>query len=166
MLWKCFEATANPTFGLTVMGDSVSSPIPGANSRSLKQQLSDLAARIDGYRKSFDASKDSRAIFAYNYVLITQRLGKALDTAGFSDPAWIVRLAEAFAGKYIAAIDVPTRSPDLAPAWSGVLDTIRNKRTTVLEDLLFAITAHIVHDLPLALIEVGLKDVKERRDPS
>jgi hypothetical protein len=136
----------------------MSSPTPIANSEKLTQQLNDLAARIDGYRKSFDASKDSRAVFAYTYVLITRQLSKALDTAGFSDPTWIVRLAEAFAAKYIIAIEAAAGSSDLAPAWSTVLDAIRNRRTTVLEDLLFVITAHIVHDLPLALTEVGLKD--------
>jgi Family of unknown function (DUF5995) len=123
---------------------------------NLKQQLHDLATRIDAFRIAFDAHKDSRTIFAYTYVLITRHLAEALDTAGFGDPAWIVELAQAFAGKYIAALEAPARSSDLAPAWAVVFDTIRNRRTSVLEDLLFAITAHIDHDLPLALVEVGL----------
>ena len=131
---------------------------PTTDLATLKQHLRDLAARIDKFRTSFDASKDSRAIFAYTYVLITQQLAEALETAGFTDPAWIVQLAEAFAARYIAAIECASRSSGLSPAWAAVFETTRKKRTTVIEDLLFAMTAHIVHDLPLALINVGMRD--------
>ena len=130
-------------------------PTTSANSPGLKQRLYDLAARLDGFRKSFDASRDSRAIFSYVYVLITRQLAEAIDTAGFLDLQWIVQLAEAFAARYIAAIEAANTS-GLPPAWAEVFDTMRNQRTTVLEDLLFSITAHIFHDLPLALTEVGL----------
>jgi hypothetical protein len=44
----------------------------------------------------------------------------------------------------------------LPPAWEKVFKTILAGRTSVLENLVFSITAHIVHDLPLALIEAGL----------
>lgn len=133
----------------------MSLPMPPTDLPGLKQQLLELAVRIDEYRKTFEASRDSRAVFTYTYVLITRLLADALETAGFDDPAWIVKLAKAFAARYIAAIE---SASVLAPGWAVAFEAIRNKRTTVLEDLLFAITAHIFHDLPLALTDVGLKD--------
>ena len=91
-------------------------------------------------------------------MLITRQLAGALETAGFRDLEWITLLAKAFAEKYLAAIGSAAPSSGFPPAWAEVFDTIRNKRTTVLEDLLFPMTAHIVHDLPIALAEVGLND--------
>ena len=43
-----------------------------------------------------------------------------------------------------------------------MFDAVHRKRTSVLEDLIFGMTAHIVHDLPLSLTEVGMSDSQGR----
>lgn len=78
-----------------------------------------------------------------------------LATANFPNPGWVVSLAESFAQHYFLALDAADQHKQVPEAWEKVFTTIRCRNTSVLEDLVFAMTAHIVHDLPLALVEVG-----------
>src|SRR4030095_6125363 len=50
------------------------------------------------------------------------------------------------------------KNEDTPKAWAEVFRVLKLKTTSVLEDLVFAMTAHIVSDLPLGLLEVGLED--------
>jgi len=54
---------------------------------------------------------------------------------------------------YLDAYDLQL---DVPKAWAEVFAVLKFKTTSVLEDLVFSMTAHIVNDLPLALIDVGL----------
>ncbi len=127
-------------------------PVPG-----LQERLLLLANRLHEYVIQYEAKHDSRAIFTYAYVKITRTLADRLAGAGFSDAAWVVALAEHFAGHYVSALEASElKPPNVPPAWEVVFSTIGLQRTSVLEDLILAMTAHIVHDLPLSLVEVGL----------
>jgi uncharacterized protein DUF5995 len=88
-------------------------------------------------------------------VLITRRLARGLPTAGYLDADWIIELAETFAGLYIEALDASAAGRSAGEAWDAVFAAIDRKRSSVLEDLVFSMTAHIVHDLPAALDRVG-----------
>jgi hypothetical protein len=134
------------------------------NSATAQPGLSDLpgrllrlADRLQKYVSKYETAKDSRAVFSYAYVTLTRTMANKLDEAKFRHPEWVVSLAEHFADRYFAALDAWDAPHEPVPeAWKIVFDTIRLKRTSVLEDLVLGMTAHIVHDLPISLVEVGL----------
>lgn len=120
-----------------------------------------LAGRLDEYAIRYERMRDSRAVFTHTYGIITRTLaGKIADT-GFDDVEWIVSLAEAFARHYLLALDAFDQNGDTPKAWAEVFSVLKLKTTSVLEDLVFAMTAHIVNDLPLALVDVGLVDSRQ-----
>jgi hypothetical protein len=119
-------------------------------------RLDAIAERLDDYAARYERARDSRCVFTYAYAIMTRRIRDELPLSGITDPEWVVSLAETFAARYFEALDAYDRHEPLPPAWEKVFKTILARRTSVLEDLVFGITAHIVHDLPLALIEVGL----------
>jgi hypothetical protein len=119
---------------------------PSAN----RERLLQLAARLDEKRFEFESKKDERAIFAFTYVEITRSLAASIDTFPFQKPEWIVALAEAFAAQYFAALAGPP-----SESWLVVFAAIRRRSTSVAENMIFSITAHIVHDLPVALSNLG-----------
>jgi hypothetical protein len=118
-------------------------------------RLDALAARLDERRIALERERDSRCVFTCAYVLITRRLASGLAEAGYRDAAWIVDLAEGFAGLYLEALDASAAGRSAGPAWDCVFDAIDRRHSSVLEDLVFSMTAHIVHDLPAALERVG-----------
>lgn len=113
-----------------------------------------IAGRLEGYRAKYEAGRDSRAVFAHAYALISRRLADELFRGGFSDPAWIVSLDEALAKRYFEALDAFDQNRPLPKAWEHVFGAICRERSSVLEDLVYSMAAHIVHDLPLALVDV------------
>jgi hypothetical protein len=114
--------------------------------RDLERTLLDIAARLERERSS-------RCVFAHTYSLMTRRIAEDLPHAPQVDAAWITDLAEAFGRRYVAALNA--RDEDLSPAWRHAFALMDERRTSVLEDLVFAMTVHIVHDLPLALGDVS-----------
>jgi hypothetical protein len=123
----------------------------------LHDRLSHLADHLDTYVCKYEAAKDSRAVFSYAYVKITRTLEDRIFLGNFKHPEWVVSLAEHFATHYMNALDAWDKHRQGVPAaWNVVFEDIGLKRTSVLEDLILAMTAHIVHDLPLSLLEVGL----------
>jgi hypothetical protein len=125
----------------------------------LDSRLEALAARLDERRIELERARDSRCVFTCAYVLITRRLARGLPDAGYRDAAWIVELAEAFAALYLDALDASAAGRPAGEAWDSVFDAIDRRHSSVLEDLVFSLTAHIVHDLPAALERVGREDV-------
>ena len=114
--------------------------------REIERTLLEIAARLERER-------DSRCVFAHAYSLMTRRIAEDLPRTPGVDATWITQLAEAFARRYMQALTGP---PDELPrAWQHAFEVMRDKRTSVLEDLVFAMTVHIVHDLPLALGDVS-----------
>src|ERR1700726_1349358 len=107
---------------------------------ALQRQLLTIAERLDAYRWDFEQKKDSRCVFTYAYVLITQRIARDLPTAGYLKPRWIVELAEAFARRYVQALEGSAAGGTVSPAWDVVFQAIDRKRSSVLEDLIFSMT--------------------------
>ena len=122
---------------------------------ALEARLDALADRLDERRIALEQQRDSRCVFTCAYVLITRRLARGLPNAGYEDPAWIVQLAETFGALYFAALDASAAGERAGEAWDCVFEAIDRKHSSVLEDLVFSMTAHIVHDLPAALDQVG-----------
>lgn len=126
------------------------------------ERLEAVAARLDAHALALEARKDSRCVFTHAYALMTRRIVAELPTGELDDPAWVVALAETFAERYFYALDAYDDGAELPPAWDAVFRTICGRRTSVLEDLVFGVYAHIVRDLPHALQEVGLTDAAGR----
>jgi Family of unknown function (DUF5995) len=128
----------------------------------LHERLAAVAERLDARARELDERRDSRAVFTHAYALMTTQIAKELPTDPSFDPGWTVSLAEAFAARYFAALDAWDRGSGVPPAWDTVFRAICDRRTSVVEDLVFAMTAHIVRDLPHALLDVGLRDSSGR----
>jgi hypothetical protein len=121
-----------------------------------------LAERLEGRATDLERRRDSRCVFTHAYALMTRQLAEELPTAALDDPDWVVAIAEAFAGRYFATLDTYDQGEEIPPAWRAVFETICPRRTSVVEDLLFGVYAHIVRDLPHTLVEVGLVDPEGR----
>jgi len=117
-----------------------------------------IVERMERYLARYEAARDSRAVFTFGYVQFTRALWAAIGVAPFADPAWVVLVVERFAEKYFEALDALDRGETPVTPWRQVFEAILTQRSSVLEDLVFGITAHIVHDLPLTLVEVGMHD--------
>jgi hypothetical protein len=127
-------------------------------SASSAERLAALAARLDASARALEERKDSRCVFTHAYSLMTRRIAAELPASDLDDPDWVVEVAEAFAAKYFFALEAYDGDGEPPAAWRAVFATISSRRTSVLEDLVFGVYAHIVRDLPHTLQEVGLLD--------
>jgi hypothetical protein len=114
-----------------------------------------IAATLAAMAQRLNCNRDHRAVFTTAYQLLSEELAAALQTKRFSDPIWVADLAQAFAKYYLDA-NVAYESGTLTPgAWRTVFSALEAGKTSVLEELLLGMTAHIVRDLPYALCDVG-----------
>jgi hypothetical protein len=140
----------------------------------LRQQVAEpLSQRL----KVQNHNKNAAAVFTYAYEQITLTLIE--DLGNFKDPAWVARLDIAFARYYFRALDAYDQQGNhkdpaafvqnyqVMKAWKPIFDLVGGRpgwllrfwrRPSVLEALLFGLIIHTVHDLPLALRDVGLAD--------
>ena len=135
------------------MRAAVADPAGDRRDSELHGRLLAIAGRLRELQCRFERARDSRAVFAFIYASITEEVERELDRVQLRDPAWIVALAEAFAQRYFDAVDAFDAGGRVARAWRAVFD-VGAARSSVLEDAIFPMTVHIVHDLPLALIAV------------
>lgn len=124
---------------------------------SPEKRLDDLAGRLHERVVRYEAQRDCRCVFTYAYLLITVSLAAALPRLEFRDPEWVVELAEAFAERYFTALDLWDASRSAPGAWVWVFAAIANNRTSVLEELVLSMGAHLIADLPHALVSVELQ---------
>jgi len=113
----------------------------------------------------WDTAVDHRAVFARSYRAITVRMERAVAEGAFEDNRWMEVLDVRFAEAYFDALTAHESGEGAVPAcWKLAFDLARERRTLVLQDLLLGMNAHILHDLPISLYEVGLApDERERR---
>ena len=125
-------------------------------------RLEALAARLEALSDEFARRRDSRCVFARAYAIMTRRIAAELSSSPIRDREWVVDLAEAFGDRYFFALDAYGRGGDVPDAWRAVFATLAERRTSVVEDLVFGVYAHIVRDLPHTLVACGLYDVDGR----
>lgn len=131
-------------------------PVVKRAQRTLASIEHELIERAD----AFERARDPRCVFARAYAVLTRSLIEALPGAGFSDPAWVAQLATVFADHYFRALRDYDAGKPVTGAWLSVFDAGSAGRTSVIEDLVLGMTAHIVNDLPHALCEVGTSDAQ------
>ncbi len=124
---------------------------------SLHIRLRALVARLDALQRRFERLHDPRAAFTLVYRIITVSIDARLEGMGLADPGWLVRLAERFACRYFMAVEAADDGRSPGRVWEAVFAAI-GSRSSVLEDIVFPMTAHIVHDLPLALLDAGFDE--------
>lgn len=127
-------------------------------------RLGSIVRQLEALQAGYESSRDSRCVFTLAYAHMTRRIDASLDATQLFDPGWIVSLAEAFFARYLVAIEAYDRGTLASAAWISVLDAICKHNSSVLEDLTFPITAHIVHDLPQALCDVGFTSAGRLHD--
>jgi hypothetical protein len=121
-------------------------------------RIRELSARIFECRNRFEARRDRRAVFAHAYGCMTKSIADGLATVGFDDPKWIGAMVEAFAARFFAAQTAIDERHAIPPGWKEVGEILKTARTSTYEDLLLGMSAHIIYDLPHALIDTGFGD--------
>lgn len=95
--------------------------------------------------------KDGVAIFNRLYLQVTLAVDSATAGTEFEDPAFLTRLDVVFAGLYFDAETTIASGAACPVAWRPLVET----RTQAREPIQFALagmTAHINHDLPIAVV--------------
>jgi len=121
-------------------------------------RLEEIARLLDHYQHRFERARDERAVFTFLYAGTTHALAREVGRIVWDDEEWVVCLAEAFARRYVNALDAFDGHRDVPQAWQDVFTTICGHGSSVLEDLVYPMAAHIIHDLPLALLDTGMND--------
>jgi len=129
-----------------------------AHASTIERTAENLATRAFG----FERQHDPRCVFATAYSHLSRRLAGALEGPGFAEPAWVAALATVFADYYFRASDQFDAGTLRPGVWKSAFDAGKAGHTTVLQDLVLGMTAHIVSDLPYALCDVGLRDAAGR----
>lgn len=121
-----------------------------------RQALSGLAERLERRAQVFERARDSRCVFARCEARLTRRMADALPNAGYDDPEWVALLTLRFAEHYLRALHERAVGELETGAWAVVFEAGEHRESSVLETLVLGMTAHVVHDLPLALCDVGM----------
>ncbi|HEX2913565.1 MAG TPA: DUF5995 family protein [Chloroflexia bacterium] len=149
---------------LTTEGQTVinSTPLP------LERPFTSIDEAIENFcalEYFFYTHHDRRAVFITAYLAITRELKLKVSQGFFQDNEWVRRYGIAFANLYRVAL-LAYEQGNLAAvpkAWVIAFDTAKNNRGLVMQDLVLGINAHINHDLPLALNEVGIDPERDKR---
>ncbi len=113
--------------------------------------------RMDSLMADWEAQRDNRAVFVCSYRAITARLKQAVDDAEFEDNEWMEALDVQFAQEYFDAVEAwESGEGHLPECWRLAFELSERGRTTVTQDLLLGMNAHISHDLAIALAKVGI----------
>jgi hypothetical protein len=122
-----------------------------------QETIAAIGRTLEGHAVVYERARDPRCVFARAYATLSHELAASMPSAGFSDPTWVAQLATVFSDYYLRALR-EHEAGTLAPgAWATVFDASQGHRTSVIEDLVLGMTAHIVNDLPYALCDVGLE---------
>jgi hypothetical protein len=128
--------------------------------------IEDVIDGLAGAQEAFLKRRDRRGVFVTAYLEITRELRRRIQAQKFHDGDWVSRYVVAFANLYRKALLAHHEGnrAALPRAWQLSLDTSAAGMALVIQDLLLGINAHINHDLPLALREVGIEGLFRYED--
>ena len=122
------------------------------------QRLDAGIRRLDRLATELEAKGDRRALFPRVYLLQLRGFVEDLKTPGrYEDPAYMTHLVRVFLDRYFVAYDAYA-SGDRANTpepWRRAFDEAARGPARPARDLMLAMTAHIAHDLPLAIVDAG-----------
>ena len=111
-----------------------------------------VLARMTTLIDRWETDWDGRCVFLRCYSMMTANMLQSLDAGRFYDRAWVETLVHRFAEYYFVALDAYDQAGDGVPnVWQRTHDLARGRDTTVMEDLLLGVNAHINYDLALVL---------------
>ena len=123
------------------------------------QRPHDIDQAIEAMRKTlvyYHGRRDKRAIFLRLYYIMTLEVHAAINGCGdyahrqiFIDPEWVRRLSGRFSTKYFESLPPDNRSR----AWRYADTVAKSPRSSVVENAVLGINAHINFDLPRAIAE-------------
>ncbi|MBT4539543.1 hypothetical protein HOC32_04615 [Candidatus Woesearchaeota archaeon] len=120
------------------------------------QRIQQVLLNLLHYLERYEKARDGRATFTYVYLLTTSLFVNAKDQ--FDDPYWVSRFVREFSQEFIDATEAYDNNEPVSNGWIEVFDTVTLKRTSVLEEMLYGMASHMVHDLPVVLTKVGMVD--------
>ncbi|WP_255197405.1 DUF5995 family protein [Halorarius litoreus] len=125
----------------------------------------DAQRRLALLERRLARAGDRRAVFLTVYGAVTAQVRHELAGERFRDPPWVADYLTAFANRYrTALLAYEEGARDRVPgAWRMAFDASLAGETLVTQDALLGINAHVVHDLALALVEVGIDPRLARR---
>lgn len=129
--------------------------------RDIEEALAAMWTVLEHFRRA----DDYRAVFLHMYYIITRNVRDEIAAPNphhpvFLDPAWMSRLAGKFATLYFRSLEALDRPAGRERAWKLAHGLAVEKRSTVLQDMVLGITAHIKYDLAVALAD----NIREHRD--
>lgn len=131
---------------------------PGGEPECIDQVLAEMERRLDGLA----AQCDHNALFALAYLEVTRNVKEATDAGFFADRKWLTQIDAVFAQYYFDTYDAYVAGKKVPKAWKIALDASRDKKMSGLGSFLIGMNAHINHDFPYVLAEVGLRDAAGR----
>ena len=130
----------------------------------------DVDEALDAMRDALDyfhRENDQRAIFARAYYLITIAVHQAIyqrepyTNRIFFDSGWVKRLAGKFASLYFQSLTTEARPGERA--WKAAHRLAASRQTSVLQDMLLGLNAHINYDLAYG-VYLNFKEFDDGRD--
>lgn len=143
---------------------------PGAAPDPVHATSSDLDAYIGVTEEmharwqSLDAACDPDAVFALLYLVTTAKVGDLVATSHFADNPFLVAWDEEFASRYFAAFDAHHAGGTAPEPWRKAFDHAASGRSTVTEDLLLGMNAHVNYDLAFSAHAMGLPQNGQKAD--
>ena len=128
-----------------------------------QQQPADIHEALDCMQQTlelFHEEGDKRAFFLRLYYVMTREVHAAIKGLGeysgrtvFLDPPWIERLSGKFASLYFRSLDGldRNRGKNVERAWMLAHEAARGSGSTVVQNALLGINAHINYDLARAI---------------
>jgi hypothetical protein len=123
-----------------------------ARFRSVEEAISGL----ERIRDSFIARHDRRGVFAATYVESTRAFHDSLRQRRYESNKKMARFVVAFANAYRQALADYERGAPTPEAWRTSFDISRSGTSTVSEDLLLGINAHVNYDIAFAILHAGI----------
>jgi len=147
--------------------ERIENPKEDENLESLEKKLNAVLNRLDKMEKTLTPSKDHKGLFTSMYKVITNRaleeMKNYIKDGKNEEAKFEAKLAINFANKYFEAYDnlIKGDIEKIPDAWRYAFDSGRISQAenypneSIIEILALSMNAHILHDLPLTLKEVG-----------
>lgn len=91
--------------------------------------------------------------FAALYARVTEAVAGKIEAGFFEDGPWMERLDVLFASRYLEAVERHRRGEEVMACWRVALEACGDRGPTVLQHLYLGMNAHLLLDLPIALVE-------------
>ncbi len=135
-------------------------PVRNCRGAASVRCVNGLVRRLRAQWRRFDARCDHRAVISYSYLLITKGLRDDLSTRRpglVRHRRWMTYLITTFSNRYFEAFRDHRHGRPVADAWRLTFEAAEAGDANAGQDVLLFSNAHVQHDLPFALEEMGLR---------